>query len=193
VGIPTLILVGGKPATGKTTIARRLASELRITCLSKDGFKEVLFDTLGWRDVAWSQTLGAASIELLYHVIEQHLATGQSLIAESNFDPMRTTRRLSELRGRVPFQVTQILCVADAATVLERYQARVDTGMRHPGHFDQERLGDLRDRVLREPNTPIDIEGTVIEVDTSDFTTFDLDALIRRVRDTLLATEIERL
>ena len=34
--------------------------------LSKDLFKETLFDTLGWDDRGWSQQLGSASMALLF-------------------------------------------------------------------------------------------------------------------------------
>jgi adenylylsulfate kinase-like enzyme len=43
---PTLIIVTGHPATGKTTLSRALASGLRLPLLSKDTFKELMFDGL---------------------------------------------------------------------------------------------------------------------------------------------------
>ena len=45
-----LIIINGAPCTGKTTLGRKLAKQLRLPFLSKDGIKEVLFDTLGWED-----------------------------------------------------------------------------------------------------------------------------------------------
>lgn len=41
------VLVGGWPASGKTTLARALASELAVAYLSKDQVKEALMDALG--------------------------------------------------------------------------------------------------------------------------------------------------
>lgn len=49
---PQVILVNGLPATGKTTLARRIATDLRLPLLAKDAIKETLFDTLGWSDRA---------------------------------------------------------------------------------------------------------------------------------------------
>ena len=43
------ILVTGIPASGKSTIAEHLAKELSLPCFSKDAFKEILFDTVGFR------------------------------------------------------------------------------------------------------------------------------------------------
>lgn len=50
-----LIVIVGPPASGKTALARRLATDLRLPLLSRDDFKERLFDTLG---VTWP-TAGA--------------------------------------------------------------------------------------------------------------------------------------
>lgn len=41
------VLVGGWPASGKTTVARALATELGVAYLSKDELKEPLVDPLG--------------------------------------------------------------------------------------------------------------------------------------------------
>ncbi|MFZ4462043.1 MAG: AAA family ATPase [Patescibacteria group bacterium] len=41
-----LIIITGLPCTGKTTLGRKLAEELRLPFVSKDDFKELLFDDL---------------------------------------------------------------------------------------------------------------------------------------------------
>lgn len=82
---PTLILVSGPPAAGKTTLARRLAAEFSLPLINKDGIKELLFDKVGTSDYAWSQSLGRTSIALLHFFTERLLTANVSLIAESNF------------------------------------------------------------------------------------------------------------
>ena len=46
-----LMIILGSPASGKTTLARRLAAELAVPCLCKDDVKEALFDVLGVADL----------------------------------------------------------------------------------------------------------------------------------------------
>ena len=56
------MLVGGWPASGKTTLARALAGELALPYLGKDEVKESLMDVRGAPpDVAASQRLHPAA------------------------------------------------------------------------------------------------------------------------------------
>ncbi len=94
---PALVIVSGAPASGKSSLARRLAHDLRLPLLSKDELKECLADALGApADVAGSTRLGTAAHGFLYRVAEALLAAGCRVIVESNF-----RRGLSEpeLRG----------------------------------------------------------------------------------------------
>ncbi len=65
-----LIIINGAPCTGKTTLGRKLAKQLRLPFLSKDGIKEVLFDTLGWEDKEFRVGLIHASWALFQRTCE---------------------------------------------------------------------------------------------------------------------------
>jgi hypothetical protein len=58
---PTVIVVSGPPAVGKSTIARGLATRLTLPLLSRDAIKEALVDTLGYGDRLQSKRFGAAA------------------------------------------------------------------------------------------------------------------------------------
>ena len=51
---PLVVIITGPPASGKSMLGRELARRLALPLLSKDLFKEVLFDQLGWSDREWS-------------------------------------------------------------------------------------------------------------------------------------------
>jgi predicted kinase len=79
------VFVSGAPGAGKTSLAVPLAAELGFALVSKDRIKETLHDGLGAPepDLAWSQSLGAAAMELLWALA----ADAPSVVVEANFRP----------------------------------------------------------------------------------------------------------
>ena len=174
---PLVILVNGLPATGKTTLAQRLATDLRLPLLAKDAIKETLFDTLGWSDRAWSRRLGAATIALLYTLLEEQLRAGRPCVVECNFVPDRDTRRWRDLAQTYPFTPFQILCVSDGPTLYARYCDRARSDERHPGHVETLNLEEHRELLLGGRIEPLDICGVLYELDTTDFAAIDYAGL----------------
>src|SRR5262245_33739580 len=125
-GTPVLVIVAGPAATGKTTLSRQLASALGWPALNRDSIKEIMFDTLGWQDRAWSRNLGIASYKLLYYCLDLLLSTRCSCIVESNFDPVLSADELRAAQKRHAFIPVQILCRTDPAVLVERFRRRVE-------------------------------------------------------------------
>jgi catechol 2,3-dioxygenase-like lactoylglutathione lyase family enzyme/predicted kinase len=180
-----LIIVTGPPASGKTGLARRFAADLRLPLICRDDFKERLFDTLGWSDRAWSKRLGAASYELLWLALEQHLAVGNPVVVESNFRGELPAERYQQLAERYPFTPHQVNCVTDGVALVRRHAERSRSGERHPGHVDDRSDDELRAELERGRLDPLPIGGEVIEVDTTDFAAIDYEGLLRRLRAAL--------
>ena len=82
---PLLILVNGLPGAGKTTLARRLAADLRLPVFSRDGIYETLYDALDGAAAGVPSLLGAASFALLYQSAGAVLAAGHPVIVEGFF------------------------------------------------------------------------------------------------------------
>lgn len=183
---PSLIIISGHPASGKTTLARWLAPQIRLPLFERDALKETLYDTLGWSDRAWSQRLGAASVALLFQVVEAQLAAGGSCVAESNFFPDLDEPRFAGLLARHPARVLQIRCHAADAVALERFRRRALTGERHPGHVDHGNQDEFAAR-LGQPSRPLAIAGETIAVDTTDPAAIGSAALLGRISSWLRA------
>jgi predicted kinase len=182
---PLLIIISGPPCSGKTALGRWLAHELTLPLFHRDGFKEVLFDSLGWRDLDWSQQLGGASYALLYYVTGLLLQAERSIIIESNFDPQFDTQGLRSLAAQHPFSPLQIRCMADGAVLFERFKQRVHSGTRHPGHLDDLNIP-VYEPISREGpgqrNDFLDIGGERIDVETTDFAALDYQHIFALVR-----------
>ncbi len=177
---PLVVVVTGPPASGKSSIAETLARELHAPLLAKDPIKEALFDGLGTGDPEWSKKLGIATYGVLFHVLEEELRAHRSCVLEANFDHNEASPQLAALQLRHGFRALQIVCTASRDVLLERFVER--SGSRHPGHIDDERLDDVVQAIDAGRWRSLDLEGETIEVDTTDWSTVDVDGLIERAR-----------
>lgn len=166
---PTLVLVGGAPATGKTSIARQLGVAMATAVISKDTVKDALFSSLGWKDRAWSRRVGLASLNVLFSIAELELTDGRNVILESTFDPRFETEPVNELLERTRSAFAQVFCSAAPAVVVERALARAARGERHPGHVDQADADELWAGLHDDRWMPLPIGERTIYVDTTDF------------------------
>ena len=179
--VPLLLIISGPPCTGKTTLGRRLADDLRLPFIHKDGFKELLFDSLGWSDREWSKRLGQASYQLMFYFAETLLKAGCSFALEANFYPEFHTGLFRALQQKCPFNPLQVNCQARPEVVLERFRARSHTSERHPGHVDDSTLSELATALSSNRYLPLPLGGEVWVVDTTDFAKLDYPTLLRTV------------
>ncbi len=179
----TLIVVTGAPCAGKTTLAELLGRELSLPVIHRDALKETLFDTLGSGNRAWSRTLGGASYDLLFSVLETLLRAGCPCIAESNFEAGRAANRLRGLYETCSFTPVEILCTADLETLRRRYQARLAS--RHPGHVDHLNLDEISAWWTGGRHGSLDLGGRSILVDTTEFGHNGQELLVSRLQKIL--------
>jgi predicted kinase len=173
---PLVVVISGLPCTGKTTLGKRITRDFAIPFFSKDGFKEPLFDDLGWSDRAWSKKLSLVSYKLLFYVLETQLEVGRSCIVEGNFDLVHA-QTLNALKQKYEFEVFQIHCHAQPEVLLERFRARWASGKRHPGHADNITLPEMEILVRQEPFR-LELAGTTWNLDTSNLEALELDSLL---------------
>jgi predicted kinase len=170
----SIVIVSGPPASGKSSLASRLATDFSLPAITKDGIKETLLDTFGTVDVEDSKRVGRAAWAVLWHTLEAELTAGRSVLLEGNFRADSDDGRLARLAERFAFDAIQVHCFAPVEVLVARYEARI--GERHPGHADAERLPGLRD-VLDPDLYVLALAGPLIRVDTRDFEGIDYDAL----------------
>lgn len=130
---PDLLIILGSPASGKTTLARRLSADLSLPCLCKDDIKEALFDSLGPGDRDWSRRLSEASFAALTRLAHTQLATGNSCIVEGNWRAPHAAA-LRSMPTACGARTAQICCRAEPREIVRRFTSRT----RHAGHLDTE-------------------------------------------------------
>jgi predicted kinase len=162
--VSVFVLVGGWPASGKTTLARALAGELGLAYLSKDEVKEALMDALGAPDdVEESRRLGRAAVHVVLRVAR---GCDGAVLDSTWFD--YTQRLVAELDG----PVVEVRCHASLDVVRARYRER----RRDERHLDERRSG----AELWGSEVPPLGAGPLVDVDTSG--PVDVPALAERIR-----------
>jgi predicted kinase len=167
----TYVIVSGPPGSGKTTVARAIATDLDVPLFAKDTVKEALMDALGVPDPETSRRLGGASVAVLIALATEN---GRGVV-ESTWQRSLALDDLTRLRG----PICEVFCRCPPETARARVEARA--ARRHPGHHDLLRLAD--DLWTGERAEPISGPWPVVEVDTSG--AFDAGATLRAVRGAL--------
>jgi predicted kinase len=177
---PRLILVGGTPASGKTTLARRIARTFRLPLLSRDEIKEALYDTLGAPDPVASRALGPASFAVLYAVLTRLLDAGVGAVVESNLYRGRSEAELRELAGRA--RTVLVHCETTASEIRRRYLERAGSDVRHPGHHDAALLAQTLDEVAAGVFDPLQLGVPAVRVTTTSGYDPDYRSIVAAIR-----------
>jgi predicted kinase len=165
--VPTLVIVSGAPATGKTTLARRLATDLRLPLLLRDELKETLADAIGLpSDVAASARLGTGAYAVLYLVALRLLEAGSGVVIESNFRRVQSEQELRPLIARSDAGL--IHCTTAASVVEGRYIERHGRGERHAAHLDADRATALAADLAAGSFDLLDLAVPTLVVDTTN-------------------------
>jgi predicted kinase len=141
--------------------------------VSKDEIKEALADAFG------AEPPSRAVFSVLYRFVRIQLRAGVSVVVEANFDPELGTRSFAAIREQHPFRLVQIFCGGDPEVLVDRYRERAESGERHPVHADEESAPEVEARIRAGEWRPLELEGELIEVDTTQ--DVDVDAVVKRV------------
>jgi len=178
---PLLIIVSGPPSSGKTTLAKSIAQKFNLPLITKDNLKEILFDTIGWKDREWSKKVGSASFAIMHYFLDSLMATGQSIIIEGNFKTEFESQHLKPRLIKFNYKAIQIMCQCDGKILFDRFKQRSESGERHPGHCDTLNYEELKDSLLIGKYEPLDIECPIIIFDSTHLNQIDYSTIFDQI------------
>ena len=167
------VIVSGPPASGKSTLAPRIAEHLRLPLIAKDTIKDALMLVLPIPDVETSRQIGRGAVLAMLAVAAN---SPIGAVIESNFYRSVAAEQL----GKLPGTVVEVFCRCDEAIARERYAMR--SGSRHAGHFDNVRSADelWNDEVAQ----PVAGGWPVFEVDTNR--SVEVDEVVSFIRSAVV-------
>lgn len=181
-----IIVIQGASAVGKSHLAKRLSEDLGIGILTKDGIKEMLYDSIGIpEDVDRSIMYGTAAMRAFFVIVDEWLKSDSKrhLILESAFFADYADKDFADIKSKYDPGLMQIYVTADADVRKQRFADRVNTGLRHEGHRDFERKDVFHDETDSRYR-PIAIQHT-ISIDTTNFDNVDYDGLLKAIKGEL--------
>jgi glucokinase len=157
----TAILVNGVPASGKSTVSRRISAALNVPLLALDTVKEALFAELGTGDRLYNRRFGRASYGAIWALVGAFPARSVVVVdAWFGFQPIELLQ--SHLARSEVTRTVEIWCTAPPEMIAQRYTERAR--QRHEGHLGLDYVPELR--VLAASARPLSI-GPLVLVDTS--------------------------
>jgi predicted kinase len=196
---PRLVLVWGAPASGKTTLARRLSDALPLPLLARDAIGTIVADAFGvhfGQSSGYGRTLLQSTIALYYAILDQLLRAGVSVLAESTFHQGISERELRPCIARA--RTILIHCQTPRDVSVGRFVERLERRERHPATIprDEERIALLRAGACvdswERAEDPIDIDVPTLRVDTTSGYVPDFDTIVSFVRSRWADIDEER-
>ena len=94
---PFLIVVTGRPGSGKTTLAHSLAKQIYCPALCRDEFKEGYVHTLGGTHASLGQDINWRLYNIFFEMVDFVLSKGISVIIEAAFQHKVWAPKLTDL------------------------------------------------------------------------------------------------
>lgn len=184
---PLLILVSGAPATGKTTLARKLSDYFKAPYFSADEIKETISEwVVGRKNRKLYEKVCNASYDIFYKNIKKILSISGVCIAEALFIKELAEPKIREIQKKFNCRILQIYLKADEKIATKRYDLRHGKGKRHKSHVPKMSIGLKKyggyDNLIKKARLEI---AKTIEIDTNNLKKIDYKEIFNKIEKIL--------
>lgn len=164
---PYLLVVTGRPGSGKTTFAKELGEKLFMPVISRDQIKEGYVHTFGKRHTELPDDTNKIATDIYFDIIMNLLTNNVSLIAEAAFQHQIWSKMLDRYSNLARIYV--LICNVDGQVALDRFIKR---GLGNPlrEYFHGDKGVDLARQGVELSVSPYDeprIDAPTFYIDTT--------------------------
>ncbi|WP_148616326.1 AAA family ATPase [Nocardioides rubriscoriae] len=178
VGRVRLVLCGGAPGTGKTTVAGEVADRLGWVVLSSDRVRKELAgldpedrSPQPYRSGFYDDACTARTYETLLHRAEVLLGRGESVVLDASWTSASWRRRAASVAGSCHVPLTELRCAVEPAVAERRIDER-------EGDHGARSSSDATVAVARRMRLEADPWPTAVRVDTGGEVAQTVDRLV---------------
>ena len=180
---PLLIVITGRPASGKSTLANLLSRKIKCPLLARDALKEGYVNTAGLKHAQLSDAVSAHIYTTFFDAIDLLLSNNISLIVEAAFQQKRWEPKLSGLAAKAVIKV--IICKTEPDLSKKRFLDRI------PDDPEREKFhGDSSSSLINDPGglfteayEQLNLCVPTLEVDTTASYLPDLNSIVDFVKN----------
>jgi predicted kinase len=174
---PLLVVVTGKPASGKSTLAHILSKELKCPLISRDELKEGYINTIGIEHSNTDNSTGLHIYNTFFEIINLLISKGISIIIEAAFQDKLWKPKLPDLSNKANIKI--IICNTPTAKnrFIDRLQSDPSRDKFHGDNSLKERGG-----LLTDTYEPVHMNAPTLEVDTTENYNPDISEIIRFIK-----------
>lgn len=180
---PTLIIVSGPPASGKTTLAHAIARAVPCPAICRDEIKEGMVHAEGSYTADWGGPIAQRTYETFFGVLELLLRAGGTVVAEAAFQDKLWRPKLEPMLELAELRIVH--CEVGAALARSRIERRaIEDPVGRAAHPDRKLLEALDSGELsHEAFDPIALSAPAIHVDTTEGYEPDLSQILAFINE----------
>ena len=175
---PLLIVITGRPASGKTTLAHHLSRQVNLPLLSRDEIKEGYITTTGIHHNNLDSSVDLYVYETFFQTIDLLITQGVSIMAEAAFQHKLWQPKLSGFLNKADIKI--IVCTTAPQLAKTRFADRL---LNEPGrktfHGEKPIISpNDKTALLIEQYENISMEVPTLQVDTTNNYNPGIDVMV---------------